>query len=54
MARADEPRDTPTVLACCKVAHHRLNVRPADLEALREQQRFERICARELMGEIDG
>lgn len=46
---------------CCTVSRHRLAVRAAeraeamrDAEAeLREQLRFERICARELLGETD-
>lgn len=54
MARASERDDAPIVSACCSVAHRALSVRPADREALREQRRFERICARELLGELDG
>jgi hypothetical protein len=54
MARASERREPPMIVPplCC-VAHRRLVIRDADLATALEQRRFEQICARELLGELD-
>ena len=49
-----DPLGKPPVAPCCSVSRRQLAERTrVESQERREQLRFERICARELMGEID-